>query len=75
MSIADTIRDHSLHADLLKAAPPVSVGTLTLMGYNLSDFALVITIIYTSCLLFVLIRDKFVGYYHRTNGKPYTDES
>ena len=75
MSIADTIRDHSLHADLLKAAPPVSVGTLTLMGYNLSDFALIITIIYTLCMLFVLIRDKFVGYYRRKDDTTYSDEA
>lgn len=65
MAVDTILHDHSLHAELLRATPPVGVGTLTLLGYNLSDFALIITIIYTSCLLFVLIRDKFVAYYKR----------
>lgn len=47
--------------EAVKSAPPVSVGTLTLMGVSLSDWTLILTGIYTLVLLYVLIRDKIVA--------------
>lgn len=65
--LTDFIHEHSTSVDMIKATPPVSVTTLTLMGHSVSDVLVVLTIIYTSCMLFVLIRDKFIGHYRNGN--------
>lgn len=74
MTITAILHDHSIHADILKASPPISVATLTLFGYNLSNVALIITIVYTLCLFFVLIRDKFVGHYRRSSDRRQSND-
>ena len=63
--IIDFMHEHLISSSVVKAAPPVGVSTLTLMGYNMSNLLVMLTIIYTSCLLFVLIRDKFVNHYSK----------
>lgn len=50
------MRDTAIEA--VKSAPPLTVGTLTLLGISLSDWTLILTATYTSVLLFVLVRDK-----------------
>jgi hypothetical protein len=47
--------------ELVKSVPPVTVGTMTWIGISLSDVTLVLTAVYTTCLLYVLLRDKIVG--------------
>jgi len=63
MALINFTHEHLISSSVAKATPPVSVSTLTLLGYNLSNVLVILTIIYTSCLLFVLIRDKFIGHY------------
>lgn len=75
MPLSPFTNDHALHNELIKVAPPVGVGTLTLLGYNLSDIALIITIVYTLCVFFVLIRDKFIGHYLRKSNNTPIEES
>lgn len=51
------------HSDLItetaKAAPTVTVGGLTLFGVVLSDWVMILTIIYTLLQLFFLLRDRW----------------
>ena len=51
------------HSDLIteaaKAAPTVTVGGLTLFGVVLSDWVMILTIVYTLCQLFFLFKDKW----------------
>jgi hypothetical protein len=47
--------------EAVKSAPPVSVGTMTLLGIQLSDWTLILTGLYTLVLLYVLVRDKIVA--------------
>lgn len=51
------------HSDLIteatKAAPAVTVGGLTLFGVVLSDWVMILTIIYTVAQIFFLLRDKW----------------
>ena len=51
------------HSDIVteaaKAAPTVTVGGLTLFGVVLSDWVMILTIIYTLFQLFFLLRDKW----------------
>lgn len=44
--------------DAIKSAPPITVGTLTLLGISLSDWTLLLTMLYTGVMLYVLVRDK-----------------
>lgn len=54
----------STHSDVLheaaKAAPAVTVGGLTLFGVGLSDWVLLLTLIYTLLQIGFLIRDKVI---------------
>ena len=51
------------HSDLIteaaKATPTVTVGGLTLFGVVLSDWVMILTIVYTLLQLFFLLRDKW----------------
>jgi hypothetical protein len=51
------------HSDVLteaaKAAPTVTVGGLTLYGVGLSDYVLIVTLIYTVLQIYFLVRDKW----------------
>ncbi len=42
-----------------KAAPPLSVSGMTILGVSVPDWAIILTIVYTVLAIFVLIRDKF----------------
>lgn len=43
-----------------KSAPPISVVGAYLHGIHVSDVVMVLTLVYTSLQIFVLIRDKLV---------------
>lgn len=49
-----------LFSEALKAAPPVTVGSLTLFGVGLSDYVLLATLIYTVLQVGFLLRDKWL---------------
>jgi hypothetical protein len=44
---------------VLKASPAITVGSLSILGYGVADWAMVLTIIYVAFQLFFLIRDKW----------------
>ena len=50
--------NHEVSIEAARAAPPLSVVGLSLMGVSLQDWVLVITLIYTALSLIFLIRDK-----------------
>jgi hypothetical protein len=47
------------YMETAKLAPPVSVSTLALAGLPLSDWVIILTVIYTVLNLFFLLRDKW----------------
>lgn len=53
----------------LKAVPTVTVGGLTLFGVVLSDWVMIITIVYTLFQLFFLLRDKWWRQRKDKNGR------
>lgn len=50
--------------EAVKAAPPITVGGLTLWGVGLSEWVLILTAIYTILQIYFLLRDK-LGQKHR----------
>ena len=54
---------HSVVVESSKAAPPLGVGGLTLMGYPLEDWVLMATLVYTVLQIGFLIRDKIWRHY------------
>ncbi len=50
-----------LAAEAVKAAPPVSVTTLTLFGIPLDQWVYIVTVMYTCLQILVLYRDKLGG--------------
>lgn len=46
--------------EVAKAAPPVTVTGLTMFGFPVNEIVLVITGIYSTLLLFFLVKDKLV---------------
>lgn len=60
------------HSDLIteaaKAAPTVAVGGLTLFGVVLSDWVMILTIVYTLAQLSFLLRDKWYRPWKASNG-------
>lgn len=53
-------------AEMAKASPPVTVVGVTLGGISLSDVTYGLTAVYTLCMLYFLLRDKW----WRQRGKP-----
>lgn len=47
---------HEQVTELVKAAPPVTVTTMSLAGYPLSDWVLTLTAIYTLLQIFIIVR-------------------
>jgi hypothetical protein len=63
MSIGDQLAELSrsdVVASAAKVTPPVSVASLTLLGYPISDWVLLLTALYTALQIWVLVRDKFL---------------
>jgi len=60
------VRSTDLNAvtEAVKAAPPITVGGLTLWGVGLADWVLMLTAIYTVLQIGFLLRDK-LGQRHR----------
>ena len=60
------VRSTDLNAvtEAVKAAPPLTVGGLTLWGVSLSEWVLILTAIYTILQIYFLLRDK-LGQRHR----------
>ena len=55
---------HSLQqvaVETAKAAPPLTATTMTLMGYPLNDWLVLVTLAYTMILIYTLWRDKHGG--------------
>lgn len=50
--------------EAVKAAPPLTVGGLTMWGVSLSEWVLILTAIYTVLQIYFLLRDK-LGHKHR----------
>lgn len=50
--------NHDITIEAARAAPPVTVVSLSLAGVSLQDWVLIITLIYTCLSLIFLIRDK-----------------
>lgn len=61
------------HSELIteatKAAPTITVGGLTLFGVVLSDWVMLLTIVYTLLQLFFLLRDKWWNKRKAQNGR------
>ena len=53
----------------LKAIPTVTVGGLTLFGVVLSDWVMILTIVYTLAQLVFLLRDKWWRQRKDRNGR------
>lgn len=51
-----------------KAAPPVTVGGLTLVGVPLSDWLIIATLVYTVLQIVFLVRDKLYRPWKEKNG-------
>ena len=60
------VRNTDLNAvtEAIKAAPPITVGGLTIWGVSLSEWVLILTAIYTVLQIYFLLRDK-LGQKHR----------
>lgn len=58
-------KQSELNMETMKAIPSVTVGTLYVFGFPLSDWLLIVTIFYYGMLTFFLVRDKW----WRQNGK------
>ena len=50
---------HDVTQEALKASPAIAVGGLSILGYSISDWGMVLTIIYVAAQLYFLIRDKW----------------
>jgi hypothetical protein len=53
----------------IKASPSITVGTMTVMGVQISDWVLILTIIYTAMQILFLLRDKW--WRQRVKKKPH----
>lgn len=58
-----------ISVEALKATPPVTVGAMTIFGYQLSDWVLIATLIYTLLQTYFLVRDKYwrIRHVHESN--------
>jgi hypothetical protein len=45
---------------VVKAAPPVSVVWADLHGFHVADAVMVLTLVYTTLQIYVLVRDKLI---------------
>ena len=59
--IVSTITESGILGSVMKTLPPITVSTLTLSGVALSDLSICITIVYTSIMLYILVRDKIIN--------------
>ena len=50
--------------EAVKAAPPLTVGGLTMLGVSLSEWVLILTAIYTILQIYFLLHDR-LGQKHR----------
>jgi hypothetical protein len=55
-------------AETVKVAPPAVIATAHILGYSLSDWLILTSLIYTLILLYVLVRDKIYVPYKRRKG-------
>ena len=64
------VRSTDLNAvsEAVKAAPPLTVGGLTLWGVSLSEWVLILTAIYTLLQIYFLLRDKLGQKHRRKDG-------
>jgi hypothetical protein len=55
--------------EVVRATPPVTVGGLTLFGVGLSDWVLLLTLVYTALQVYFLLRDKWYTPRKARNGR------
>lgn len=60
--------DLSVVTEAVKAAPPITVGGLTMWGVSLSEWVLILTAIYTALQIYFLLRDKLGQKHRRDDG-------
>lgn len=60
--------DLSAVSEAVKAAPPITVGGLTMGGVSLSEGVLILTAIYTILQIYFLLRDKLGQKHRRKDG-------
>lgn len=53
--------NHEQVADVIKVAPPVTITSMTLAGYQMSDWVLLLTALYTLLQILLLIRRLLVS--------------
>ena len=56
--VADAAKDTGkvIQSEFLKSAPPVAVMGWTILGHPITDFLVIVTIIYTICQTIFIIR-------------------
>lgn len=64
-----TIQHHDITVEAVKAGPAIAVSGLTFMGVGLSDWLILLTIVYTIAQLGFLIRDKWWRQRKDRNGR------
>ena len=52
-------------ADAAKAAPPITVTSMSALGFTMSDWVLLLTAIYTAIQIVILARRGFIAYIDR----------
>lgn len=50
---------HTTAGELVRAAPPLSISTLSILGVPLQDWVIILTFVYTAFQLYFLLRDKW----------------
>jgi hypothetical protein len=58
-TISFSTMTHETLIEAGKAAPPITVGGLSLAGVALSDWLIILTLVYTVLQIIFLIRDKW----------------
>ena len=48
-------------ADLAKAAPPITITSMTVLGFPMSDWVLLLTAVYTLLQIFLVVRRLIVS--------------
>jgi hypothetical protein len=58
-SLMKLLKSHESGVEVAKMAPPAAVTGLSIAGVSLSDWLLLLTLVYTVLNLFFLLRDKW----------------
>ena len=56
-------------ADVAKAAPPITITSMSALGFTMSDWVLLLTAIYTAIQIVILTRRGFIAYIDRKHAE------